>query len=172
MPVYSYETYYRTMIPVRTIQVSFKEIFTSNVKVYNVNQQWSIRKLIEKMTPILSAEFRINESNVDIIEADSNNRNIPAEAGPRLIPCDTTLATLYGSERTAAFYVRNRNHHYPEIDNYRRIERTIGDCPICLDIKNLTTRYQCRHGICSSCYEMCISASINRCSICRAICNA
>lgn len=165
MSLYSYETYYRTMIPVRTIQVSFKEIFTSNVKTYNVNQLWSIRHLIEKMTPILSAEFKINESNVDIIEVDSN---IPAEAGPRLIPRDITLVSLYGSLQTVAFYVRNRNRHYPELDNYRRIERTIGDCPICLDIKNLTTRYKCRHGICSLCYEKCIAASISRCSICRS----
>ncbi len=45
----------------------------------------------------------------------------------------------------------------------------VDDCPICLEHGELVRRYDCTHGICTTCYVACINSNIIRCSLCRAL---
>ena len=161
------------MIGLRSRQISFKEVFTTRVINVNVNPFHTITQFIETTRPLLAREFGINENEIEIVPAGQYINGNPPESAPALVPESRRLCDIWGSELVyVGFYIRRKNFVYPELENNRTARESnqlqIGECPICLDSTNLIRRYRCIHGICSTCYGRCRSASINICSLCRS----
>lgn len=156
----------------RLIPISFKQVFTTNTIQININPFVSVNQLVSNVKPILANHFGINSDDIEIVESGQNNNNSVPELAPALVPSVTELYNIWGENlRYLAFYVRKKNQVYPQVNEIRRRREQssfTGECPICLESSQLTRRYNCRHGVCSHCYERCQTASINTCSLCRA----
>jgi hypothetical protein len=167
------------MLGLQSIPINFKEVFTTRILQFHVNPFHTVTQFIESIRPALSAHFNINQNDVEIIEGGQYINGNLAEAAPGLLPENRRLRDIWGPElRYLSFYVRRKNHLYPQLENNRReIEANqintenipfTEECPICLDSTTLIRRYTCTHGLCSTCYGRCQTASINTCSLCRS----
>ena len=136
------------------------------------------------MRPELAIQFGINENEIEILEAGQYVSGRLAQEAPGLAPSDIKLHHIWGKNlQNLAFYIRRKNHVYPQIENARRNReanqnintpnhfpqnKIIEDCPICLESSLLIRRYNCSHGICAQCYNRCLLSSIYCCSLCRS----
>ena len=147
-------------------QVEFKRVFTNNTINISVNPLWSVRQFIETIAPELAIQFSIDENDIEIVESGKYKNGCKPEGATSLVPSSIRLCDNWDKElRNLAFYVRRKNHIYPQLENIS----FNGDCPICLDTSILHRRYQCSHGLCSQCYTRCQTVSINRCSLCISV---
>jgi hypothetical protein len=166
------------MIGLRSRQISFKEVFTTSILNLYVNPFHTVTQFIETARPLLSSQFGINQNEIEIIESGQYVNGIRPESAPSLVPESRRLCDIWGPElKYLSFYVRRKNFQYPELENNRTVresnqvhvgELQLGECPICLDSTSLIRRYHCIHGVCSTCYRRCQTASINTCSLCRS----
>jgi len=168
----------------RSRLVDFKEVFTIRTLKFSINPDFTITQMIESLTPLLAVQFNINENDIEIVETGQYIPGCLSEAAPSLEPSNRKLCDIWGEDlRIVSFYVRRKSFMYPQIERNRRerearqnivIESNsyLGDCPICLESTSITNRYSCSHGVCSTCYDLCQSASIASvrcCSLCRSV---
>jgi hypothetical protein len=164
------------MIGLRSQQISFKEVFTTRVVNVYVNPFHTTTQFIETTRPLLSREFGINQNEIEIVPSGQYINGNPPEAAVALVPSSRRLCDIWGPQlRYLSFYVRRKNFVYPQIETPIRGREEShnpssydGECPICLETGSITRRYSCIHGLCSSCYGRCRSASIDICSLCRS----
>lgn len=164
------------MIGLRSIAINFKEVFTVRTLQFQINPFFTVTQMIESLRPSLSAQFNINSDDIEIVESGQYINGIQPEAAAALVPSSRRLCDIWGPElRYLSFYVRRKNFIYPQMSRHIRGREEShnpasyhGECPICLDSTSLIRRYSCIHGICSTCYGRCRSASINICSLCRS----
>ena len=172
----------RRMLGLRSRPVNFKEVFSIRTLQFHINPFITVSQLINNLRPELATQFGINENEIEIVESGQYDSDYLPEEAPSLIPSDRKLCHIWGENlEHLAFYVRRRNHLYPQFEASRR-QRQInrlsitnnsptvftGDCPICLESSLLTRRYSCIHGVCATCYQHCQTANITLCSLCRA----
>ena len=162
------------------IPVTFKEVFTTNTFTFPINPGWTVTQFLETMRPHLRRVF--NMSAIDIVESGQDAPGIPAEAGAPLQPSSICLKNKWGEGLHIAFYIRNRNRVYPELENLNtnthHLESDINpiiilsaqhiECPICLTDAPTLQRFQCRHGVCNNCYYTCSQNGYTICSVCRS----
>lgn len=181
-PLYRFKSI--RMIGLRSRPVNFKEVFNVRILQFHINPFITVSQLIDNLRPELAVQFNINENDIEIVESGQYILGCLAEEAPELVPSNRKLCHIWGENlENLAFYVRRKNHIYPQIENARRQREAnqnintsnpapqngfIDDCPICLESSLLTRRYNCSHGICSQCYQNCLSASISVCSLCRS----
>lgn len=164
------------MIGLHSCLVSFKEVFTTKKIDIYINPYFTVTQFIETIRPVLSRNFGINENELDIVESGQFRLGLLAEEAPALEPSSSLLRSRWGEQlKNVSFYVRRKNFQYPQVESVR-IDATStsnvviynDDCPICLETTRISRRYMCSHGICSACYQHCISRSISICSLCRS----
>jgi hypothetical protein len=132
---------------------------------------------MESVRQPLSIEF--NSDDFDIVEAGQDMPiGIPAEAAPALENSDIKLKNKWGPDLNVAFYIRRRNHVYPQLRNiiinsnnvhFREENSTMTECPVCFDNTILISRYGCSHSICINCYQRCQQVSYTICPLCRHV---
>lgn len=171
------------MIGLQTRPVHFKEIYSERTLRFNINPYFTITQMMETLRPYLSSQFGINQDDIEIIVSGQYEPGRPAEAAPALMPSNIKLCNIWGNDlQNLAFYIRRKNYLYPQLEAYRE-ERNVnnevpvlgnlgsgfnGQCPICLDHTNLIRRYNCIHGVCSTCINRCEALSIRQCPLCRS----
>ena len=167
---------FKRMIGLRSISINFKEVFTVRTLQFQINPFFTVTQMIESLRPSLSVQFNINSDEIEIVPAGQYINGNPPESAPALVPSSRRLCDIWGPElRYLSFYVRRKNFVYPQIERHIR-EREAnnnqisyeGECPICLESTSVTRRYDCNHGVCTTCYGRCQAASITVCSLCRA----
>lgn len=169
------------MMSLTSIPFSFKEVFTTHVATLHVNPQWSVEQFMQSVLPILETEF--DSTELEIVECGQDGPGIPAEAGLPLLPSNISLRNKWGNQLYVAFYVRRRNHVYPQLENLNNYAHNIqyldinpiiansfvtSECPICFETAPTLTVYQCRHSICSQCHHQCIQTNRFTCPMCRS----
>lgn len=164
------------MIGLHSQSMVFKEVFTNKTLNINVNPFVTVGQFLTNVIPIISRRFEMNEDEIEIVEAGQSMQAHTDEFAPALVSSTRKLTDLWGRNlKYVSFYVRNKNTQYPQIERIRKIMtltseivQYTGECPICLDSSQLSRRYDCLHGICTTCFSMCRTASISTCSLCRA----
>jgi len=164
-----------------SIRVNFKEVFTTNVRNLYINPFWTVRQFLETVKPIISQEFNCQQKHIEIIETGQDLPGIPAEAGLPLVISDIPIRQKWGQNLNIAFYIRRKNHVYPQLENLnnnRYIDpevnpiitnsTTTNSCPVCLETVSLLNRYRCSHLICTNCYYCCLNNEHIVCPICRS----
>lgn len=158
------------MLSLLSIPVAFKEIFTNTTHDIHVNPNWSITQFMIIIKPCISKKFNIPINNIEIIEAGQYNYIMP-ESAPSLTNADTKLKDKWSEKLNVSFYVRNKNHIYPQLTinplRNTHLAPIIGDCPICFDMVETFLCYNCSHRICNQCYNNCRRRNYNICPICR-----
>jgi hypothetical protein len=167
-----------------SLPVSFKEIYTSNIRVFNVNPSWTIIQFVETIRPHIERDFNCHD--FDIVETGQDLPGIPAEAGRPLELSNIRLKNKWGNDLRIAFYIRRHNYDYTELRNLNSINNirqdipnteinpiiinsySVTDCPICLENVLTLTRHRCSHGICNNCYYRCQQIGHTICPICRS----
>lgn len=154
------------------VPVSFKEVFSAKKYYIGVNPLIDVDKFITYLQSSLSRLFVIPKDQIEIVEAGQYNLNLIPELAPALKSSNTKLCNIWGKNLEGlAFYVRRKNYIYPQVEEIMKRRENkifISECPICLENTKLTRRYSCNHGVCTNCYNRCILASINICSLCRS----
>jgi hypothetical protein len=164
--------------------INFKEIYTVRSLQMLVYLQISVTEFINETSGLLSSHFGINEDELEIVLSGQYSEELPSEAMPALTPSDITLSELWGDRlHNIAFYIRRKNQIYPHafrvtapigdqvvnpLHTQMHTNICVDDCPICLEHGELVRRYDCTHGICTTCYVGCINSNITNCSLCRA----
>jgi hypothetical protein len=173
------------MIGLHSRQVNFKEIFSETSLKFNINPYFTVTQMIETLRPHLSTQFGINQDDIEIIVSGQYEPGRPAEAAPALRPSNIKLCNIWGPDlQNLSFYIRRKNYSYPQLEALRtNIEDRYlnllsssdnsgdgfnGQCPICLNITNLERCFECDHGVCLRCFNICLDYSIRHCSLCRA----
>lgn len=152
--------------------VYFKQAWTANTCVIPVNPEITVGQFMEFVYPTLSLQFNIQQEIIELVETGKVSETIIAsEAADPLIYSDKKLKYLWGETlREAAFYVRKKNHEYPQLNlliERRTIQRE-DECPICYQQTTVTRRYNCIHRVCDNCHNRCLSNNYNICSLCRS----
>ena len=171
------------MLSLTSIPVTFKEVYTTNMRNFHVNPNWTVTKFLETVTPHLRREFECDE--FDIVETGQDAPGIPAEAGRPLESSGYRLKTKWGEDLRIAFYIRRRNYLYPQLQNLNSEQNmthhvynadinpiianafSVSECPICYENVNTLTRYTCTHSICNQCFHQCHLSDYMICPICR-----
>jgi hypothetical protein len=99
-----------------TVPVNFKEVFSTNVKTYQVNPAWTTRQLFENVRDQILIDFET--SNFELVLC--GQEVIVPEMAPALTISDnlTLKNDIFGPEmRIISFYVRKVNHQYPQMAN-------------------------------------------------------
>jgi len=161
------------MMSLLSIPVSFKEVYTTNVRNFHVNPNWTITQFIQTIGPHICREFNVIEDNLEIIEAGQYTTGIKPEAAPALTQDTIKIKDKWGPKLQVSFYVRRKDYLYPEM-NLNLIRQTpntvpsiIDDCPVCFENVTLTSRHTCSHTICNRCHQHCLSINYTICPICR-----
>ena len=155
------------MLSILSVPVTFKEVYTSNVRNFHINPNWTITEFIQTIRPFLCRAFHINQNVLEIIESGQYNLGINPEAAPSLILDDTTkLKYKWGAKLDVSFYIRKKDFAYPQL-NLSATSSIIAECPVCFETVSLHSRYGCSHGICDTCHEQCESVSYRICPLCR-----
>jgi len=165
-----------------SIPINFKEVFTTNVRTIHINPHWTVTQFIESVRPIIEQEYHLENDDFDIVPTGQDSPGIPAEAGFPLQMSDISLRNMWGKELHVAFYIRRRNHIYPQLQNLNANihvdpeinpiitnSAIVNDCPVCLETVPLLNRYSCRHVICTDCYYRCLNREYNTCPLCRSL---
>lgn len=152
-----------------SVQVSIKEVYTNNVRNFNVNPNWTISQFISTVTPLISFAFNICPDIIEIVEAGQYKGDFRPEMHSSLLESNITMRDKWGPSLNVAFYVRRKNMVYPEITlaTNNPIHCVYEDCPVCLENKRVFLRYGCVHRICDSCFQQCISCDYLICPVCR-----
>jgi transposase len=124
-------------------------------------------KLEKQHIQFIKETLRKHSDIQEIIEVRTDIN--PAESGPALTKTQTKLKDLWTSKLDVAFYVRNKNGLYPELNlnELRRRNCLTGECPICMETRMLYLRHSCEHRFCSHCYTNCENNGYFICSVCR-----
>jgi hypothetical protein len=158
------------MLSILSVPVTFKEVYTSNVRNFHINPNWTITEFIISIRPHISKAFHINQNSLEIIESGQYNLGIKPEAALPLIPDDTIkLKHRWGIKLDVAFYIRKKDFAYPQLNLNLNIATSsiVAECPVCFETVSLHSRYGCSHGICDTCHEQCESVSYRICPLCR-----
>jgi hypothetical protein len=150
-----------------TFPVYFKQVWTANTHIIPVNPESTVIEFIEQVKPLLSIHFNIETCDLELVETGS----MDSEASEPLIESVKKMREVWGDElKTAAFYVRRKNYEYPQVEHLRqrRIIETTDNCPVCIQVTNVSRRYNCIHRICNECYNNCLLNSIASCPVCRS----
>jgi hypothetical protein len=157
--------------------VTFKEVWSTNTRTLHINPHWTITQFIETIRQPISSEFYVND--FEIVETGQDLLGIPAEDAPCLEKSDIKLKQKWGPELNVSFYVRRKNHIYPELQNYYlrlngiNVRNDVNnplrqtECPVCFEITALVNRYSCSHGICNMCFHRCRESNFTNCPLCR-----
>jgi len=142
---------YQDILPVK-----FKQVYTSNVHVLDVNPEWTCAEFIVYLTPLLNARFNYNNS-VEIVALNPYAyENIAPEEAPAFVPhTNIRIKDKWFPDelRELTFYVREL------------IEEPV--CGVCLEAGPLDTWFGCTHQFCEGCYANCLHFNHTNCPICR-----
>lgn len=155
------------MMSLLSIPVPFKEVFKNEVRHLQLNPSWTTQQMLETIVPIIAQQLDMQEAEVEIVEVSSTI--VPAESGPALTKTQTKLKDLWTPNLDVAFYVRNKNGLYPELNlnAIRRIHALTGECPVCMETQLLYLRHICEHRLCNGCYSRCENSGYFICPLCR-----
>ena len=79
----------------RVIDISIKEVFTTNSRVFTIETGWNTREFIEYIYPLASNYFRIELNNIEVT-ADGDpysriNTITSPEYGPAIEPSEISI---------------------------------------------------------------------------------
>jgi hypothetical protein len=157
-----------------SIPITFKEVFTTNVREFDANPNWTITEFIETVKPYMCREFNVSEDNLEIIEAGKYVPGILPEASLPLTQDTNKIKDKWGPKLDVAFYIRRKDYQYPQL-NLNLIapnpttSTVTDDCPVCLETTSLYSRHTCSHRICNRCHQRCLSVSYTICPLCRQV---
>ncbi len=154
-----------------SVPLTFKEVYTANVRSFHVNPNWTITQFIQILTPYICSEFNVLEDDLEIIEAGQYTSGIRPEAASQLTQDTTLVKDKWGLKLGVSFYIRRKDYAYPQLNLnlIRNSEIIVGDCPVCFETVSLYSRRGCSHRICRSCHECCLSVNYTICPVCRHI---
>jgi hypothetical protein len=152
---------------INPVPIIFKEVWTTHTHIFFLNPEWTITQFMFIIKPYVAIAFDTN--HFDIVETGQKIPGIPSEAAPKLEPSDMKLREKWGQNMqvSLSFYIRRRNHNYPELENYKINTLVQDDCPVCLETVLVSNRYSCIHSICTNCYDSCVQRNYFICPICR-----
>ena len=164
------------MLSLLSVPVTFKEVYTTNVRNFHVNPNWTLTQFVQSVTPYICSEFNIHQDNLEIIEAGQYTPGIRPEAASHLTQDNTLMKDKWGTKLAVSFYIRRKDFEYPQL-NLNLIRQTstspiasvIDDCPVCLETVSLYSTHGCSHRICRRCHERCLSVNYTICPLCRHV---
>lgn len=151
------------------ISISFKEVYTANIREYKISPEWTTEELYNNLGDKLSDEFNINLSELELIDNLSRSNDMPIETN-KAIPYSsvTKLWHLWGHQlKNLSMYIRKKNTILPE--EIQNIIDELGECMVCFNERRIKIHYQCIHRLCDNCYSGCISHNIITCPMCRCM---
>ena len=75
------------MMSLLSVPIQFKEVFTTNVRNFHINPNWTMSQFIETISQHICREFNIEEDNLEIVESGQFNLGgIPPEFAPVVPP--------------------------------------------------------------------------------------
>jgi hypothetical protein len=145
------------------VSVYFKEIFTSNIKNYLVDPNWSTSDFKNILKSYIIRDFDIDE--FELVEAGQIINNMASEYAPAInISDNIKLKNLFGNFEHTSFYIRRINEIVNDINMHNN---EIVECMLCYT-NNITNNYfGCIHNLCNTCYIECLNINHNRCPYCR-----
>jgi hypothetical protein len=161
------------MLSLLSVPVTFKEVYTTNVRNFHVNPNWTMTQFIQSVTPYICREFNVVEDSLEIIEAGQYAPGINPEAAVPLMHDTAKIKHKWGKKLNVAFYIRRKDYAYPQTNmNLTRQSSTasvMDDCPVCLETTSVYSRHACSHNICDRCHQHCLSINYTICPLCRQI---
>ena len=158
-----------------SVPVTFKEVYSSNTRSFDVNPDWTMTQFIDSVKPHICREFNVQEDNLEIVEAGQYSPGTrPEAAAPLTQNLTITMKHKWGPKLNVAFYIRRKDYSYPEtnINLIRQpvtspVTYVINNCPVCLENVYVSYRHTCYHFICDRCHINCLSSNYTICPICR-----
>lgn len=89
----------------RPISVRFKKVYTTNVKYYMANPDWTTQQFYEFIKPYVTIDFEL--VSFDIVEA---GLLMSERAAPIRISSNIKLREMYNNLDNLTFYVRERTN--------------------------------------------------------------
>ena len=87
----------------RPISVRFKKVFTTNVKYYMVNPDWTTQQFYEFIKPYIAIDFELVP--FDIVEA---GLPLSERAAPIRISSNIKIREMFANFENLTFYIRQR----------------------------------------------------------------
>ncbi len=84
--------------------IRFKKVYTTNVKFYMINPNWTTRQLYEFIKPYVFIDFEI--SDFEIVQAGQPGAE---QATPIRITNNTTMNEMFDNLDDLTFYIREYN---------------------------------------------------------------
>ena len=89
----------------RPISVRFKKVFTSNVKYYMINPDWTTQQFYEFIKPYVLIDFEL--AAFDIVEA---GLPMSERAAPIRISNNIKIREMFENLESLTFYIRERTN--------------------------------------------------------------
>lgn len=87
----------------RPISIRFKKVFTTNVKYYMVNPDWTTQQFYEFIKPYIAIDFELVP--FDIVEA---GLPLSERAAPIRISSNIKIREMFANFENLTFYIRQR----------------------------------------------------------------
>ena len=87
----------------RPISVRFKKVFTTNIKYYMINPDWTTYQFYEFIKPYVLIDFEL--SNFDIVEA---GLPMSEHAVPIRVSSNIKIREMFENFENLTFYIRGR----------------------------------------------------------------
>lgn len=87
----------------RPISIRFKKVFTTNVKYYMVNPDWTTQQFYEFIKPYIAIDFELVP--FDIVEA---GLPMSERAAPIRISSNIKIREMFANFENLTFYIRQR----------------------------------------------------------------
>ena len=160
------------------VDITIKQVFTSNSRIFTIMTGWNTRQFIENMSPLIKNWLGIELDNIELtVDADplsQINTRVTPEYFPAIEPSYNTIEELWGSSiKYRAFYVRRKDdirilNFNTAITNNLIQNYVVRECPICLVTTNTMRYHSCQHSICNNCNNNCVSHNLLSCPECRS----
>jgi hypothetical protein len=142
------------------IPITFKEVYTCNVRTYDISLDWSLDQLYTNLSERIRDDFHINVNELELVDTDISYVRYPGVKVEDYPPLPRSnilmLCDIWNADQLKylAMYVR-------------KVHLSESECCVCLNMQCLAPRYGCNHGICDNCYRRCLDANHIICPLCR-----
>jgi len=148
------------------VTFSFKLARTCDTKYYNIPTNWSVNTMLLNLQDWAIRDFvqlqSASRSDIEVVIGGQYIQGLhAAEDAPSLnsenITVKQKFCNVYGDTH---FYLRRREQVEVVLDE----EVT---CPICFQVTELNSYFQCAHGMCAECNNGCLNTGHHSCPECR-----
>ena len=91
----------------KPVAVYFKEVYTTNTKMYQIYPDWTLKTFINAISPIICIDFNMELDKFDIIEMGQEEE----EGAFGLGEFDMILREFWTPELNVSFYIRRHQGH-------------------------------------------------------------